>query len=90
MIIFSWNKEEADALVRSCEEDDVYKLIQRYIPIGSRVLESGCGLARYVRFLKDRGWHPVGLEYAAETVSTVREIWPDLDIECGEIGRAHV
>ena len=84
MIIFSWEAEDPQALLRSCETDDVYALIQRHIPLGSRILESGCGLARYVRFLKDQGWHPVGLEYVPETVAAVRKLWPDLDIVCGD------
>lgn len=84
MIEFKWQKEEADDLVRSCAQDDVWGLIQQYIPKGSTVLESGCGLARYVRFLQDRGWKVVGLEHFTQTVAQVREIWPDLTIVQGD------
>lgn len=84
MIEFKWLTEDAHDLVRGCEQDDVWNLVQRYIPKGARVLESGCGLARYVRFLQDRGWDVVGLEHSAQTVSQVKEIWPDLSIVLGD------
>ncbi len=84
MIEFQWCKEDADDLVRSCKLDDVWFLIQKYIPREARVLESGCGLRRYVRFLKDGGWSIVGLELSPQRVAQVKDIWPDLEIVQGD------
>lgn len=84
MIEFRWKTSDASALVRGCEVDDVWHLVQQYFPPGVRVLESGCGLGRYVRFLTDRGWKVTGLEYVPETVRQVKELWPDLDVIQGD------
>jgi SAM-dependent methyltransferase len=45
-------------------------------------------LARYVRYLTDRGWKCVGLEYRQETVNAVRSVWPDLEIVQGDVAKA--
>ena len=81
---FRWNEQDADDLLRTCEPDGLLPLVEQYVPRGGRILESGCGLARYVRFLKDRGWLTVGVEYFQTTVDQVRRIWPDLDIRQGD------
>ena len=87
-VIFSWNKEDALDLLRSCDDDKILDVLTRYAPQGARVLESGCGLARYVRHLKDHGWSCVGLEYREETIQIVRDIWPDLEIIQGDVAAA--
>lgn len=87
-VIFSWNQDEAFDLLRSCDDDRISDVLKRYAPEGSYVLESGCGLARYVRYLTDRGWKCVGLEYRAETVDAVRRVWPDLEIVQGDVAAA--
>lgn len=87
-VIFSWDKRDAQDLLATCERDEVRPLIEKRIPRGTRVLESGCGLARYVRYLKDRGWRTVGLEYSADTVAAVKSVWPDLDVVQGDVARS--
>lgn len=83
-IVFRWSPEQLDNLVATCDSDGVFPLVERYVPKGSRVLESGCGAARYVRYLKDRGWDITGLELSSETVGMVKRHWPDLDIFQGD------
>lgn len=87
-VIFSWNRDEAFDLLRSCDDDGILEVLRKHSPQGSYVLESGCGLARYVRYLTDRGWKCVGLEYREETVSAVRSVWPDLEIVQGDVAAA--
>lgn len=82
--IFSWNPADIEALLASCDVDDVTLLARRWLPPGGTVLESGCGLGRYVRYLTDRGWPTVGLEWLGETVRTVHAVWPDLRLVQGD------
>ena len=87
-VIFSWKQDEAFDLLRSCDDDGILDVLMKYVPEGSYVLESGCGLARYVRYLTDRGWKCVGLEYREETVTAVRSVWPDLQLVQGDVAAA--
>lgn len=87
-VIFSWDEAEAFDLLRSCDDDGILEVLKKYASQGAYVLESGCGLARYVRYLTDRGWRCVGLEYRKQTVDAVRGVWPDLDIIQGDVAAA--
>ncbi len=57
----------------------------RYLPENGLILEAGCGLGQYVRALQVRGYDVEGIEWGAETVSAVRELYPDLPIRVGNI-----
>ncbi len=83
-IIFEWNESEMNSLLATCRDDDVWPLIQQNLPLGSRLLEAGCGAARWVRFLTDIGYKITGLEYSIDTVQMVRRVWPDIDVQQGD------
>jgi SAM-dependent methyltransferase len=83
-VIFKWRESEMQAALESCTRDDSTPVVERHFPQGSRLLESGCGAGRWLRFLQDRGRTMVGLEYSRETVEMVKRHWPDLDIIEGD------
>lgn len=87
-VIFKWQEAEMQALVESCARDEAAPILDRHFPAGARLLESGCGAGRWVRFLQDRGRAMVGLEYSRETVAMVKRHWPDLDIIEGDCERS--
>jgi SAM-dependent methyltransferase len=85
--IFTWRPEEIAALLATCEVDDVTPLIRRHFPPGGAVLESGCGLGRFVRYLSDHGYRAVGIEWLGETLRVVHGAWPDLRLVQGDSAR---
>jgi len=84
-VIFSWNEEEFHDLLRSCEKDEVTSYLLRYLPKDGKVVEAGCGLGRFVKFLADRGYDMDGIEYDPEAVRTVRRLAPELSVREGDI-----
>src|ERR1039457_5910794 len=50
-----------------------------------RSVEAGCGLARFIAYLKDRGYDIEGIEISSQTVEQVKTIRPDLQIIVGDI-----
>ena len=85
--IFKWNASEIQALLRSCDTDDITPLIHRYFQPGWLILESGCGLGRFVRYLTDRRYPTIGIEWLRETLEAVHSFWPDLALVQGDSGR---
>jgi SAM-dependent methyltransferase len=83
-VVFEWRESEMAALLETCTRDEVLPLIEKHFTPGSRLLEAGCGAGRWVRFLTDRGYRIVGLEYSSDTVRMVRNAWPDLDVVEGD------
>jgi SAM-dependent methyltransferase len=83
-VVFQWSESEMQALVATCSRDECLPFLDRYFPPGGRLLESGCGAGRWLRFYADRGYDITGLELSPETVSMVRRVWQDLRIVEGD------
>jgi SAM-dependent methyltransferase len=75
--IFKWDAADMEALLATCETDGIFPYIQKYMPAPSKVLESGCGAGRYVKYLADRGWDVIGLEWDQEAVDMIKAYWPE-------------
>lgn len=84
-ITFNWEKNEIFDLLSSCERDGLLPYILQYIRKDDHILESGCGLARWVKKLNGMGYNCSGLEYSKTTVKNVKFVWPELDIFVGNI-----
>ena len=58
---------------------------RRYLPVGSAVLEGGCGCADKVYSLKAAGYRAFGFDTAQKTLYRALEVCPDLNIAVGDI-----
>jgi|SRR3989344_1455491 len=82
--VFKWDEGDIENLLASCETDGLLPYINKYFPKKTKILESGCGLGRYVRYMQDGGWDMTGLEIDAGAVKVVKKYWPDLKIIEGD------
>lgn len=57
----------------------------RHLPKEGRILEAGCGVARFVVALRARGYDCVGADFAEETITAVRAILPDLPVVATDV-----
>jgi len=62
-----------------------YRLIRRHFKAGGRVLDAGCGNGEWVGFMKQRGYRPIGLDYAPALLDRLRQLYPDDDWLAGTI-----
>lgn len=58
---------------------------RRYLPVGSSVLEGGCGCADKVYSLRAAGYRVIGFDTAQKTLERALEVCPDLNIAVGDI-----
>jgi SAM-dependent methyltransferase len=58
---------------------------KKYLPLGSRVLDGGCGNAQSVYGLSKAGYDAYGIDYAPETVSTINRLTPELKVQLGDV-----
>jgi len=82
--VFTWDKKDMEYLLASCETDGILPYIEKYMPKPATLLESGCGLGRYVKYLSDRGWDVTGLEINGDAVEMVKKQWPELKVVEGD------
>ncbi|HEX7150005.1 MAG TPA: class I SAM-dependent methyltransferase [Thermoanaerobaculia bacterium] len=54
-----------------------WKLIKRYVPAGSSIVDMGCGFGEWVQFLKSRGYRANGCDYSPELIARLREAYPN-------------
>ena len=58
--------------------------IRQSIPVG-RVLEAGCGIARWVAFLDSVGYETYGLDYSVAAIEKSLARWPNLRLSQGDL-----
>ncbi len=84
-VIFTWKKEDFEYLLKSCDKDEATPYMLRHLPKSGKIVEAGCGLGRFVKYLSDKGYDIEGIEYSEETVRNVKKIAPELNIIQGDI-----
>lgn len=84
-VIFDWDPRDYAALLASCDRDEATPYILEYMPRDGRIVEAGCGLARYVRYLADRGYDVEGIEANPHAVRAVNAAAPELRVIEGDI-----
>ncbi len=54
-----------------------WRLIQRYVPSGSHVLDAGCGFGEWVAYLTSKGYAAEGVDFSPEIVARLRAAYPE-------------
>jgi SAM-dependent methyltransferase len=75
-----WTQTACSTSVDHLAMSEHWPLIQQYIPPPQRVLEAGCGLGRWVRFLDEHGYETHGADFAATGIAGAQARWPGLRV----------
>ena len=81
----NWESFSLDALTKSLDQNELWRIIKRYLPRDGRILEGGCGLGHWVKFLRSQNYDIVGIENVKETVLRAKEIEPSLPVYPGDV-----
>ena len=73
----------ASAEALSWGDDELGRILSRYMPASGLHLEAGCGAGYWVAALSQRGMRIEGIEYARELVELVRAANPQLPVRWG-------
>jgi len=65
--------------------DNVIVVTARFLELGSRILEGGCGRANKVKALADSGFNAIGIDFAQDSVKQATLAYPGLDIRKGDV-----
>lgn len=80
-----WTSQNIEGQLKQTENDDLLPIFFKYLPKSGPILEGGCGLARWVIYLQNKGYNILGLEYSKETVDAVKRYDRNVPIEFGNI-----
>jgi ubiquinone/menaquinone biosynthesis C-methylase UbiE len=81
----NWSEDRLEEAVRFCSADPLRPLFERYAPLGSRMLEGGCGQGQYVIYCAAQRLNVVGLDFARDTLARLQRRRPDLLLCAGNV-----
>jgi len=86
---YLWEKSKlsTDKQILTLRKTPQWREISRLFNPGEIVLEAGCGLGSWVRFLYSQGLIPTGLDYSLATIERLRKSYPDFNWIYGNIQR---
>jgi SAM-dependent methyltransferase len=73
-----WQDAGAADAVASLAQSENWERIHSLFPSGSRILEAGCGYARWVRFLANEGHDAYGVDFSPVAIRVSLRDWPSL------------
>ena len=83
-----WDKHwEAEDFVRSIMQYNRFlsKITNKFLQIGSTVLEGGCGTGKNLYTLQQSGYEALGIDYAPQTVALINKYCPELAVVVGDV-----
>jgi SAM-dependent methyltransferase len=80
-----WSQTSFDGAVDVLVTSENWSLIERHLPPPRRVLEAGCGLGLWVKFLQDRGYEAHGVDFSTEGIASARRRWPGLKVMVADL-----
>lgn len=80
-----WRTDDLRAEITRGQGSLVVPLTRRYLPPPARLLEGGCGRARFVHALGAAGYRITGLDYAGRTLRRVHGAVPELELVLGDV-----
>ncbi len=85
-----WDRQWEDSKLRRYVESGrhdrfVYPVTKKYLPVGSTILEGGCGKGQFVYSLQSRGYQAHGIDFAKNIIERLKKILPDYNFQFGDV-----
>lgn len=58
---------------------------RKYLPLGAKVIDAGCGTGATVFGLRKAGFNAYGIDYDEKTVVTIKSSFPDLNVQVADV-----
>lgn len=81
-----WSDTDMDARYKLCEiQQPTQELLLSRLPQSGIILESGCGVGRWVKYLSNKGFSVVGLDNCVESLLRSHKTWNKLLFVGGDV-----
>jgi len=85
-----WTKRTIEQELDACEiESPPRELFLSYLPKEGKIMDAGCGLGKWVIYLKQRGYDIVGIDDSELAVAKMKSFDESLQVELGNILDIH-
>ena len=69
----SWRGETVQENIDLCPYQFIEPVFRQYLPRNGKILESGCGIGRWVFYLRDLGYDIIGIDLAVDALRIAKE-----------------
>jgi len=73
----SWADESVQENIELCRYQPIEAVFCKYLPKNGKILEAGCGLGRWVFYLRERGYDVVGIDLATVPLEIAKKFDPN-------------
>ncbi len=80
-----WAGESIADNLRLCKVQSIQPLLVQHLPKDGPILESGCGLGRWVFHLREQGYDVLGIDLATEALQAAKQYDPTIPIEARDV-----
>ncbi len=84
-VIFQFDPGFFDQAVINCETNPLTPMVLEHMPKKGLVLEAGCGVGNYVKYLSNQGYNIMGVEINKELVEAMNKAHPEMRIDYGNV-----
>src|SRR3989339_803727 len=67
-----WAISNLEKAIEGCTQDELFPVFEKYLKPGIRILESGCGLGKWVFHYHRRGFNITGLDWSKKTIEFIK------------------
>ena len=79
-----WQDETVEEALALCEDQTITPRILKHLPPEGKILDAGCGLGRWVVYLKRRGLDVYGMDISEEGLRQAKTYDPSLSLFVGD------
>lgn len=80
-----WRKTDINKNLKDCNTDGLLSVLTRYLPTKGKILEAGCGLGKWVIFLKRRGYDICGVDSYVGVIKALKSYDKKLPVGVGSV-----
>jgi len=85
-----WTKRTIEQELEACDiESPPRELFLTYLLKEGKIVDAGCGFGKWVIYLKQRGYHIVGIDDNEKAIAKLKDFDESLQVELGEILDMH-
>lgn len=81
----SWANDEIVENIALCHYQPIGECFQKYLSKDRRVLEAGCGMGRWVFYLRSKGYDATGIDTSRQAVALAKQYDPSVDIQLADV-----
>lgn len=80
-----WNRLSIESNLKNCESDGLLPILEKYLPRDGKILEAGCGLGKWVIFLKRLGYNVQGIDSYQKAVAALKQFDNTLEVSVDNV-----